>query len=129
MDGCAHLPSVPQVRLHVKLSVPSDAHVFAPRVPDAYTPLSLQVEPLDGLDVGQPVLPTPQPYVVEGLEEQLRVHEGAIRTTIPLRFTKNLGATVVALQVEYQACTPTVCFPPAVLRVEVALNGLDLIRD
>ena len=118
-----------QVRLHVKLSVPSDAHVFAPRVPDAYTPLSLQVEPLDGLDVSQPALPTPRPYAVEGLQEQLLVYEGTICTMIPLRFTKNLGPTAVALRVEYQACTPTVCFPPAALRVEVVLNGMDLIRD
>ncbi len=118
-----------QVRLHVELSVPSDAHVFAPGVSDAYTPLRLQVEPLDGLDVGQPVLPAPRPYTVEGLDEQLLVYESSIGTTIPLRFTKNLGPTIVALQVEYQACTPTVCFPPATLRIEVALNGLDLIRD
>jgi hypothetical protein len=26
-------------------------------------------------------------------------------------------------------CTPSVCFPPATLRVDVPLNGLDLIRD
>ena len=46
-----------------------------------------------------------------------------------LGFTKNLGATVITLRIDYQACTPTVCFPPATLRVDVPLNGLDLIRD
>jgi len=57
------------------------------------------------------------------------VYEDSIRALIPLRFTKNLGATVITLRIEYQACTPTMCFPPATLRVDLTLNGLDLIRD
>jgi hypothetical protein len=38
-----------QVRLHVELSIALDTHVFAAPVLCGYTPLSLQVEPLDGL--------------------------------------------------------------------------------
>lgn len=118
-----------QVRLHVQLTLPSETHVFAAPVPDGYTPLSLEVDALDGLSVGQPEFPTPKSFTVEGLEEKFQVFEGALRLVLPLQFTKNLGSAVVPLRVEYQACTPAVCSAPTTLHVEVPLNGLDLIRD
>ena len=68
-----------QVRLHLELSLPAELHLFASPAPDWYTPLSLRVEPLDGLEVGQPTLPTAQPFTVEGLEEHFVVYEGSIR--------------------------------------------------
>src|SRR5438132_6391447 len=118
-----------QVRLHMDLSLPSGMHVFTSPVPDGFTPLLLEVEPLDGLEVGQPALPAARPFTVAGLDEYFVVYEDSFRAMIPLRFTKNLGSTVVTLHTEYQACTPTVCFPPATLRSDVQRNGLDLIRD
>jgi peroxiredoxin len=118
-----------QLRLHVEVSLPPEMHVFAAPVPDGFTALSAHVEPLDGLEVGPPALPTPQPLRFAGLEEQYFVYEGTVQTVLPLRFTKNLGATVVRLHVEYQACTSTECFRPDALRVDIHLNGLDLIRD
>jgi len=118
-----------QVRLHLDLALPSGLHVFTSPVPDGFTPLLLEVEPLDGLEVGQPTLPAALPFTVAGLDELFVVYEDSIRAMIPLRFTKNLGATVVTLRMEYQACTPTTCFRPATLRVDLTLNGLDLIRD
>ena len=42
-----------QVRLHCELSVPSELHIFGSPVPDGYTPLSLRVEPQEGLEVGR----------------------------------------------------------------------------
>ena len=118
-----------QVRVHVELSLPPEVHVFASPVPDGYTPLSLHVAPLDGLQVDHHEMPAPHPFSVEGLDEHFLVLEGAVRATIPLRLTRNLGPINLTLHVDYQACTPTVCFPPAMLSVGVPLNGLDLIRD
>ena len=102
---------------------------IGPSLGSPFPDVSLQVEPLDGLEVGQPTLPIAKPFTVHGLDERFLVYEGSIGTVIPLHFTKNLGPTIVTLQVKYQACTPTVCFPPDALRVDVTLNGLDLIRD
>jgi peroxiredoxin len=118
-----------QVRLHVELAMPDELHVFAAPAPDGYTPLSLHVEPLEGLQVQPAELPVSQPFSVQGLEERFAVYEGAVRITLPLQFTKSLGPTVVTCRVDYQACMPMVCFPPATLRVDVPLSGLDLIRD
>jgi peroxiredoxin len=118
-----------QVRLHVELSLPPDTHIFGAPAPEGYTPLALEVEPLDGLQVDSYDVPAPHPFRVEGLDEEFVVFEGKVQTTIPLRFMKNLGQTLLTLQVAYQACTASLCFSPATLRVEVPLNGLDLIRD
>ncbi len=118
-----------QVRLTDHLVVPPDMHVFASPVGEEFTPLSLQIESLDGLEVGQPALPASRRLWLEGLEEQLHVYEGSIRGMIPLRFTRNLGPSALILRVRYQACTPALCFPPSTLRVAVPLDGQDLIRD
>ena len=61
-----------QVRLHVDLSLPSGLHVFASPVADGFTPLRLEVEPLDGLEVGQTALPAALPFTVAGLGRLLR---------------------------------------------------------
>ena len=118
-----------QVRLHVHLLVPPDMHVFASPVAEGFTPLSLQIESLDGLEVGQPRLPAPRRLWLEGLEDQFLAYEGSIGGMFPLRFTRNLGPSALILHVRYQACTPALCFPPSTLRVTVPLEGLDLIRD
>ena len=118
-----------QVRLHLQLSLPIDLHIFGSPIADSYTPFCLEVDGLDGLSAGKPQLPTPKPFTVEGFDDQFLVYEGIIRALIPLQFTKNLGATVITARVKYQACTPTECFPPVDLRIDVPLNGLDLIRD
>ena len=118
-----------QVRLHVELSLPPGMHVFASPARDGYVPLSLHVEPLDELTIGSPGLPAAKTLNIEGLDETFLVYEGSIRVVIPLQFTKNLGSTMIILRLAYQACTPAECFPPATLRVDVPLNGLDLIRD
>ena len=118
-----------QLRLHVEVSLSPDVHVFAAPVPDGFTPLSVYVEPLDGLDVGPPSMPAPQPLRFAGLAEEFFIYDGTVQTVLPMRFTKNLGATVVRLHVEYQACTSTECFRPDALHVDLHLNGLDLIRD
>jgi hypothetical protein len=118
-----------QLRLHVELSLPRDTHVFSSSGSQDYTPFSLEVEPVDGLEVGQYELPDPRPFSIEGLDEHLVVYEGSMRAVIPLRLTKNLGPTSLAVRITCQACTSTICFPPAALRLAIPLNGLDLIRD
>jgi DsbC/DsbD-like thiol-disulfide interchange protein len=76
-----------------------------------------------------PVVPAPHPFRVDGLDEHFVVHEGRVEATIPLLFTSNLGPTTVRVHLTYQACTETICLPPAKVQVSLPLEGLDLIRD
>jgi hypothetical protein len=41
-----------QLRLHVRLTLPRNMHVYAAPVPPGYQALSVELEPLDGLEVG-----------------------------------------------------------------------------
>lgn len=118
-----------QIRLHVRLTLPAGVHVYGTPVPDGYTPLRLQLEPRDGLIVGDAEMPAPHPFRVDGLNEDLVVYEGTVRMTVPLLFTSNLGPTTLALELAYQTCTETTCLPPATIRLELPITGFDLIRD
>ncbi|MGI9147825.1 MAG: protein-disulfide reductase DsbD domain-containing protein [Chloroflexota bacterium] len=118
-----------QVRLHLDMDIPAGLHVYAAPAPNGYTPLRVEVEPLDGLTAGGPTFPPSVPFCVAGLDEAFMVFEDGLHVLLPLQFTKNLGPTRLQVRVEYQACTATTCFAPASIGFELDLNGLDLIRD
>jgi peroxiredoxin len=118
-----------QVRLHLEIDMDPGVHIYASPVPEGYTALELSIEPLQGLIVGQPALPPARPLTMEGLDEQFLAYHGSVRATVPLQFTQNLGEASVVLQMEYQACTDSLCYPPETLRIELPLIGLDVIRD
>jgi hypothetical protein len=118
-----------KLRLHVRLVMPAGVHVYAAQVPPGYEALSVQIEPLDGLECGELVLPEGQPFSIDGLDEAFVVYAGTVEGTLPFMLTRNLGATRVGVRVSYQACTEVECFPPTNDAQHVALNGLDLIRD
>ena len=118
-----------QLRLHVRLEIPRGSHIYADPVPDGYVPLRLEVEQLESLHVEPSRLPAPHPFRVDGLDEAFVVFEGSLGTVIPCMFTSNLGSTVLSLRVSYQECTQSTCYPAAEVRLELPLEGLDLIRD
>jgi len=118
-----------QIRLFVQLALPPDLHAFGSPVTDGYTPLRLQIEPREGLSVGEIDMPAPNPFRVEGLDEEFLVYQRTLRVTVPLLFTTNLGPTTLVLELAFQTCSQTTCFPPANVRVELPITGLDLIRD
>jgi Thiol:disulfide interchange protein DsbD, N-terminal len=119
-----------QQRLHVQVDLPAGAHMFASPVPDGYAPLRVEVEPLDGLTVGEPEIATPtQRLEVPGVDDELLVYTDGARVRVPLLFTKNLGDTSLQVQISYQSCTESVCYPPRSALMTVTLEGLDLIRD
>ncbi len=120
-----------QQRLHVQLDLPAGTHVFAAPAPDGYAALRVDIDPLDGLIVSTPEIPTPtQRLPVPGVEEdELMVYCESPRVTLPLLLTKNLGPTTLQVRITYQSCSETVCYPPRTARLAVTLEGLDLIRD
>jgi peroxiredoxin len=119
-----------QLRLHLRLSLPSGVHVYAAPVPSGYEPLSVEIESLEGLEVGELILPEPRSFAVSGLDEEFQGYERDVEGILPFMLTKNLEATTLKISVRYQACQADgVCFPPVNVQQEVILSGLDLIRD
>jgi hypothetical protein len=62
----------------VRLVAPAGVHVYAPPVPPGYQALSVEIEPLDGLEYGELVLPEGQPFSIDGLDETFVVYAGTV---------------------------------------------------
>ena len=109
--------------------LPPGVHVYAAPTPSGYQPVTVEMEPQDGLEVGELALPEPQPLSIAGLDEQFVVYGGAVDASLPFMLTRNLGQTTLKVRVRYQGCTDVECFAPSSVNEEVVVSGLDLIRD
>jgi len=118
-----------QLRLHVRLCLPAGVHIYGAPVPSGFEPLSVEIESLEGLEVGELTLPEPRSFTVTGLDYEFVVYEGNVEGILPFMLSQNLGETTLKVSVSYQACTDEACFPPSNIKQELILSGLDLIRD
>ncbi len=118
-----------KLRLEFEIRIAQGLHVYVEPIPEGYTPLTVEVDLLEGMETGEPELPDPHPFEVEGLDEQFYVYEGTVRGALPLVLTKNLGEVGLRVTLSYQACSDALCYPPAELAVELPITGIDVIRD
>lgn len=115
--------------LHFDLAVGPGLHVYGNPVPDGYTPLEVEIDPLESLEVAAPRWPEPRPFRVAGLDERFVVHEGAMRGTVPLFLTRNLGHVELVARLRYQACSADECYPPGEVVLRLPLEGLENVHD
>ena len=113
-----------RLRLVVELEIADGWHVYGEPIPDGYTPLSVTVDHIDGVTVGSLVVPEPQPFSVEGLDEQFVVHEGRVRAVVPLTFVEGAEDQTVRATIRYQACSTTTCQPPTAHTVTLPVQVL-----
>lgn len=121
----------PYKQLLLTLDVTIDAgwHVYGEPVPEGFIPLSVTVEPVDGLEVGAMRWPQPHRWAMEGIDDEFWVYEGAVRGVVPLTFARPAGAgnLVVTVRVEYQACNDMSCLMPAELTFDFPLGEEHLL--
>ena len=86
-------------------------------------PSSVSVAPIEGLEVGELVLPTPHPFRVEGLEEQFFVYDRKVSVAVPSVFTKNVGDQTLHVEVRFQACSSDQCQRPSGVRLDLRNKG------
>jgi peroxiredoxin len=115
-----------RLHLHVALQVGPELHVYGTPPPDGMVPLGVELEALEGLKVGAVDLPSARPMEVAG--EQALVYTGEVAAVVPIKMEANLGEIQLKLRVHYQACTDSLCYPPASLQLELPLQGLDNLR-
>jgi hypothetical protein len=114
--------------LTVELNLAPGLHVYGQPIPEGYIPLSVEVAPLDGLEVGPATFPTPHPYRVEGLEEEFFVYEGNVKIAVPLTFTKEGDERTVHVTVGYQACNDSGCFALQIVTLPLPVKTADLVE-
>lgn len=120
--------SMQRLRLTVELALAPGLHVYGRPIPEGYVPLTIDVDPVDGLEVGEVEGPAPRPFRVEGLDEEFVVYEGTVRLGLPLTFTRRAGDRTLGVTVRYQACTTMECHMPTTLRLELPVQQVSHIE-
>ena len=116
-------------QLQVVIDLPPGIHIYSSSVPEGYAPLAISVAAFDGLDLGPIRLPAPRRLHIEGLDEELLVHEGRVEAAAPFNIVPFVESVTLSVTVSYQACTDSVCYPPDSVVLDVPLRGVDLIRE
>lgn len=121
-----------RVHLNVEVSVAPGFHVYGHPVPAGFVPLSVEVAPIEDVEIGAVEWPAPHPFTVDGLDEAFQVHEGTIRGSVPLTFAAPPGAGdhVIRVVVCYQACSDSACLVPASVALNLPIKEVPLVgRD
>jgi hypothetical protein len=118
-------------RLVLDLAIAPDFHVYGMPIPEGYVPLTLHIEPIDDLVVGEVTRPAPHLLQVAGLDEDFFGYDGAIRGTIPVSFqvVPDAGDQILSLTVSYQACRRTDCLPPASVHLDLVVPQAAAVVD
>lgn len=114
--------------LTVELNLAPGLHVYGQPIPPGYIPLSVEITPIDGLEVGASEFPIPHPYRIEGLSEEFVVYEKTVTVTLPLTFTQEGEDQTLQITVRYQACSDTGCFAPQTTHLQLPVKAADLIE-
>ncbi|MEE9212113.1 MAG: cytochrome c biogenesis protein CcdA [Phycisphaeraceae bacterium] len=82
------------------------------------------VEAADELSFEAPRFPAPHPIRVEYADGELMSYQGRVILYLPVKVADDAaaGSYRAAIELEYQACTDTVCFTPATVRLPVTLE-------
>jgi len=118
-----------RLHLNVEIVVGDGFHVYAEPISDGYTPLSVDVAPIQGMERGAIRWPAPRSFTIDGLQEEFWVHEGTIRGSLPLTFTAAPGAGdhLLHATVAYQACSRVACLPPSALHLKFPVKEVALV--
>jgi AhpC/TSA family protein/cytochrome c biogenesis DsbD-like protein len=118
-----------QMHLTVELDIEAGFHIYAPEAGDDYVPVSLRIDPVAGLEVGEVTWPASHALSVEGLNETVPAYERRVRAFVPLTFTAAPGAgnQVVRVDVSFQACNSSACLFPSSVRLEIPVKEAPLV--
>ena len=118
-----------RLMLTVEVSIESGFCVCAEPSRDGITPLSIAIEPLEGLEAGTARWPSARRIARAGFQDGLWVHEGVVRGTMPLTFAAAPGAGdhMVDVNVRYQACNGASCLDSSSVQLRVPVREAALI--
>jgi hypothetical protein len=114
--------------LTVEVHIEPGLHVYGQPIPEGFLPLSIDVAPVAGLVVGTPAFPTPHPYAIEGLDDELFVYEGKVVVSLPLTFTHEGDDQTLHVTIRCQACSDAECLWPSTITLELPVRAADLVE-
>jgi len=114
--------------LTVELTIEPGLHVYAQPIPEGYTPLAIEIAPIDGMVVGTPQWPTPRPLRVTGLDEAFYVYEGSVTISLPVTLTQEGDDQTLQVAVRSQACSKTDCLLPCSITLRLPVRSADHVE-
>ena len=115
--------------VRVGIQVRPGLHVFGAPIPEGYVPLTIEVAPVEGLELRELTLPAPQPFQIPGLDEQFHIYEGELTGSLPVSINQNSGDLELTLRLRYQACSDTECFPLRAVELRLPVQARENFRD
>jgi hypothetical protein len=111
-------------QLIIDIDIPTGQHLYASGAPDAYTPLSIEVDG-EGIRLGDPRWPTSIDLVMADLDLTVPAHVGHARVAIPITVTSGLvrlgheitDSIDVSVTCRYQLCDDVACGLPQTVEV------------
>lgn len=128
LDAATYRP-YEQHELRVTMQMAPGLHVYGAPAPEGYMGLEVSVAPLEGLDLGPVELPIPRPSRIDGLDEEFLVYEDKINASLRFNIVPLQESATLSMEVRYQACTDSTCYPPDSATFELTVEGADLIRE
>lgn len=118
-----------RLHLHVEIVTGPAWHVYGRPVLNGLVPVTVEVGPIDGMEIGAIEWPAPHALRLAGMDEAVRVYDGRLHLAVPLTFTGAPGAGThrIAVTVGYQACSESACLAPATTRIEIKLSEAPLV--
>ncbi len=119
-----HATAGATVSLWVDVTPRPAIHVYAPGAKD-YQIVTLVMTPQRGLTFGKAAYPAGTSLAFPGAAERVPVYQKMFRITQSLTLARTVGSgqtLMIAGAVNYQACDDRVCFPPATLPVNWAVE-------
>jgi len=110
-------------RIRVRLRTPVGSHVYVGSNPPAYTCVSVEVEPREGVNPLAPMLPVGERRRVDVLDEEWTVADGDVDVTVPLFLDRDVDTVETTVTVRFQVCTDHDCLPPVSVSTVVRLDG------
>ena len=101
--------------LVLSLGIPEGYHIQA-NMPaeDFFVPMELIFKAAEGLSIGEPFFPEPQPGEVEWSEVKLLTYGGTIQVAVPIEVAAEKdGPVELRGCLSFQGCTESRCLPPA----------------
>ena len=128
--------------LHVRLELADGLHVYGEPLPDGFYATTATVRPSTGIRVGEPVYPQTTPRAFPALDVTLNTYEGVVDIAVPVTRTAewdelaefrrragfpSLAAVTLDIEVNYQACSETICYRPERVRFSIPVPTADLL--
>ena len=126
--GTSYYRPYQKVRIHVTLQLEPGVHVYGSPAPEGFTPLEIEVTPVETMTVEPVEIPTPHPWKPEGLDETFQVYQDTVTAAVPVHIDSMRENLILAVTVRYQACTDSVCYQPESESLELPLAAQDLFR-